>query len=294
VKILLTGSSGFLGSNIYQEISSTHQIFSLSRNAKDFTFDLSTEVPFFNDTKFDVVIHAAGLAHVASKKNDLFQKVNVDGTYNLLKGLELSGIPDKFVFISSVAVYSEMVGALINENSSLKATDHYGRSKIEAEQLVINWCKKYNVTYTIFRLPLVVGKNAPGNLGTMMKGISRGFYFNIGGGTSRKSMVLASDVGKFIIKAAEVGGVYNLTDGHHPSFYDLSIRIANCLGKKKPKNIPVWSAKILAKVGDLIGNRAPINSLKLLKIRSELTFDDRRARNAFGWNPKPVLSNMLF
>ena len=75
MKILLTGTSGFLGKNIYKEISYTHQIFSLSRNAKDFAFDLANEVPVFNDRKFDVVIHAAGLAHVTSNKKDLLQNL---------------------------------------------------------------------------------------------------------------------------------------------------------------------------------------------------------------------------
>jgi len=45
----------------------------------------------------------------------------------------------------------------------------------------------------------------------------------------------------------------------------------------------------LALVGDRLGQKSPINSNKLLKIRSSLIFDDSKAREAFGWNPTPVL-----
>jgi hypothetical protein len=39
-------------------------------------------------------------------------------------------------------------------------------------------------------LPLLVGENPRGNLGVMMRAIDKGYYFNIGGGKARKSMVL--------------------------------------------------------------------------------------------------------
>jgi hypothetical protein len=79
-----------------------------------------------------------------------------------------------------------------------------------------------------------------------------------------------------------------LTDGYHPSFEEFSKYISNQLGKGKPVNIPLWLAKIVAKFGDLIGEKFPINSNKLSKIISPLTFDDSKARKAFGWNPSPV------
>ena len=53
-------------------------------------------------------------------------------------------------------------------------------------------------------------------------------------------------------------------------------------------NLPRFAAVILAKIGDLIGNSFPINSNKLSKITSTLTFDDSKARLAFGWEPTPV------
>jgi nucleoside-diphosphate-sugar epimerase len=186
-------------------------------------------------------------------------------------------------------VYGKYFGIAIDENTPLLAKDPYGLSKIHAEQLILDWCKKHNVICTILRLPLLVGQNPPGNLGAMIKGIQKGYYFNIAGGNAKKSMVLATDVAKSILKVAEIGGIYNLTDGYHPSFKDLSNHISIQLGKKKPKNIPYWLAMIVSKFGDFLGYKVPLNTNNLKKITSDLTFDDRKAKESFGWNPTPVL-----
>jgi nucleoside-diphosphate-sugar epimerase len=248
-------------------------------------------VPNFN-IQFDIVIHAAGKAHSESKtksKKKEFYNVNVIGTKNLLEGLTYSGIPKYFVFISSVSVYGIFAGENINEDTILNADDPYGKSKTEAEYIVKKWCHEHNVICTILRLPLVVGENPPGNLGSMILGIKRGYYFNIAGGNAKKSMVLASDIAKYILKASEVGGIYNLTDGTHPTLNELSRIISKNLGKSFIPNVSFFIAKILAKFGDIIGEPLFFNSNTLSKLTSTLTFDDTKARKAFGWNPSSVL-----
>ncbi len=288
---LLTGSSGFLGNLISQEISKDNALFTLSRSDGHYKINLDTEIADFGRS-FDIVIHAAGKAHNIPKTEieiREFKKTNVIGTLNLLKGLEVSGIPKMFVFISSVSVYGLQNGDDINELCNLNAKDPYGLSKIEAEKIIKIWCKKNNIKYTILRLPLVIGSKPPGNLGSMINAIRKGFYFNIDGGSARKSMVLVSDVSKCILRAAEVGGIFNLTDGYHPNFNELSHLISIQFGKKIVPNMPLFVAKILAFIGDKIGPKFPINSNKLIKITSALTFNDSKAREAFGWNPTPVL-----
>lgn len=290
MKVLLTGSSGFLGKTILTDLSL--DIVTLGRNSGvDIICDLAKEVPKLKP--IDLVIHAAGKAHVVPKteleKKD-FHTVNVIGTNNLLLGLErISILPKSFVFISSVAVYGLCKGILIKEDMPLEASDPYGRSKIEAEQLIKEWCSRNNVICSILRLPLIIGTNPPGNLGSMIRGIQRGYYFNIDGGKARKSMVLSEDVVKIIPDVAKVGGVFNLTDGLNPSFFELSNSIATQLNKPRPRNMPLWIAKSLAFIGDHISNRFPINTNKLSKIISDLTFDDLKARGQLKWEPKSVL-----
>ena len=289
---LLTGGTGFLGYFISKAISENNILVTLSRNIGQYSICLDQKAPVFSE-KFDLVIHAAGKAHSVpktSQEKQVFFDVNFKGTQNLLQGLEESqSLPKAFIFISTVAVYGKENGINISEDAPLLAKDPYGLSKIQAEQLVLDWCKKHNVICTILRLPLLAGQNPPGNLGAMIKGIKKGYYFNIAGGKSKKSMVLAEDVAKSILNVAEIGGIYNLTDGYHPSFAELSNHISIQLCKGKPMNMPIRLARIIAKFGDLLGSKAPLNTNKLKKITSDLTFDDSKAREAFGWNPTPVL-----
>ncbi len=289
MNILITGANGFLGKTILNVLN-TNNIITLSRANSTLNFDLSNSIPLI-DTHIDLVIHAAGKAHLNPITNDEilnFYTTNVIGTKNLLNGM-VANPPKKFVFISSVSVYGLISGQNIKESTILKARDPYGKSKIEAEDVIIKWCFDHKVKCTILRLPLVVGDNPPGNLGAMIRGIKKRYYFNIGCGNAKKSMVLASDVAKFILKASEIGGIYNLSDGYHPTFNELSKNIARKMGKSYVPNLPKLFAYVLAKFGDHLGDKFPLNSDKFLKITSTLTFDDNKARMAFGWDPFPVL-----
>ena len=284
MKILLSGSTGFFGQIILKYLQN-HDVFTINRFAGEYKVDLSKKVPEFSSC-FDLVIHNAGKAHSLPKTETeeiSFFQVNTLGTKNLLQGLE-TVIPKQFVFISSVSVYGLEYGVNVEEHALLNAKDSYGLSKKQAEQIVIDWCNKNNVVCTILRLPLIVGKNPPGNLGVMINAIKKGYYFNVGGGKAKKSMVLADDVARFIPIIAPIGGVYNLTDGEHPTFYSLSTAMA----KKKVPNLSLWAAKKLGLIGDLFPDKFPINSLKLKKITSDLTFDDSKSREK-GWSPQSVL-----
>ncbi len=287
--ILITGSSGFLGKHLVSMLSSKHELYTLSRVNSIYSVDLSLDIPVFKE-KFDIVIHAAGFAHKSNVKfENLFLNTNVIGTRNLLRGLESIALPSKFVYISSVSVYGLTSGNNIDESAELGAKDPYGLSKIEAERIVLEWCQLNDVICTILRLPLIAGINPPGNLGSMINGIKKGFYFNIHNGHAKKSMVLANDVAKYVLEAAYVGGIYNLTDGYHPSFLELSSYISKQFGRKPPKSLNYSIAKFISLVGDLFGSFALINSVKFRKLTSDLTFDDSKARELFGWKPTQIL-----
>lgn len=291
--ILLTGASGFLGKIIREELAKSDLVHTLGRDPNnDIVCDLSKE-GFSTQQPYSLVVHCAGKAHSVPKtaaEKEAFFQVNYEGTVRLCQSLSASGKPPaRFVFISTVAVYGVEAGEGISEAHALAGTTPYAQSKIQAEALLADWCTQNGVTLSIVRLPLIAGPNPPGNLGAMINGIKTGKYLSIKGVNARKSVVMATDVAAIIPRMSEVGGIYNLTDSYHPTFPELEAVIAGQLGKGLPIGIPLWMAKMLGRIGDLAGNKAPINTLKLGKIISSLTFDDRKAQKELGWRPRRVL-----
>lgn len=293
-KLLFTGASGFLGNNIRPILERSYDVHTIGlTDDDDIKFNLAQEVPPIN-THYDVVLHAAGKAHTVPKTEEekkLFYDVNYKGTVNLCKALENTGSPKSLIFISTVAVYGCEYGNLITEEYPLEGSTPYADSKIKAEKHLENWCSKNGVILSILRPSLLAGKNAPGNLGAMVNGIKRGFYMNIAGGKAVKSILMAEDIARLIPLLEKKGGVYNVCDTRQPSFGEISMSVAKQLGKGKPLDIPYWLAWCLAKVGDLLGSKAPINSYKLEKMTKSLTFSNKKAMHELGWEPLDVLEN---
>lgn len=294
---LLTGITGFLG-HIIQEylVREGQTVVGLDEMVKSVGVDITGSFCIKSKLKIDTIIHAAGKAHIIphnQKEEQAFFEVNFEGTKNLCLAFErISSIPPNFIFISTVSVYGVDSGTNIDEQHPLKGKSPYAKSKIVAEEWLQEWAKKNNIRLTILRLPLVAGPNPPGNLGALIKGIKTGRYLSIGKANAKKSIVLAEDVAKIIPAVAEKGGVYNLTDGYHPTFGELEAAICNALGKKTPYSIPVPVATLLAHSGDVLGKKFPLNTDKLKKITSTLTFDDSKARKLLNWDPTPVLSEI--
>lgn len=294
MRILTTGSTGFFGSILTKELGyKGYQIIDFQQEAQQ-KIDLSE--PFRLNIGADIVVHAAGKVHVTPKTDEErqeFYTVNYEGTKNLCRALEeLDVLPKSFIFISTVAVYGIDEGEGITEDHPLNGQTPYADSKILAELWLEEWAKEHNVILGVLRLPLIAGPNPPGNLGAMINAIKSGKYLSIGKANARKSVVWAEDIALIIPTLAEKGGIYNLTDGYHPTFGELEESISKALRKRKPFKVPYWTAKGLALAGNMLGERFPINSDKLRKITSTLTFDDSKARKELGWNPTPVLEKI--
>ena len=294
---LVTGASGFLGSILIKSFkASGTDIVGLSRKKQQINVELSQTFSLPSNGLYNTVIHCAGKAHIVPRtpeEEQDFYKVNFEGTKNLCHALSgLNKLPQSFIFISTVAVYGVDKGENINENHPLNGNTPYAKSKILAEEWLQEWGKENKVVIGILRLPLIAGFNPPGNLGAMIKGIKSGKYLSIGKADARKSVVWAEDIAGIIPRLSEIGGIYNLTDGYHPSFGELESSIAQALGKKRPFKIPQFLANILGFVGDIVGTKFSINSDKLQKITSTLSFDDSKARNELNWKPTKVLDKI--
>lgn len=291
-RVWMTGASGFVGRHVAPVLRSHGiDLITVGRTDEaDIRADLSTTVPALGSGT-GWVLHAMGHAHrvpTTATERSAFVRVNVEGTRHLVRAIErveCAGI----VLLSTVAVYGRVEGQDLTEDASLDAIDPYGASKREAEYVLQEFASHRGCPLLILRLPLVAGTRAPGNLGAMVEALRRGYYVRIGAGEARKSMVLAEDLASHLPRWFGRTDIVNLTDGHHPSFAELERRVCEQLGRRPPLAIPMSAAKVLARIGDLVGDRFPFSTTRLSKLVTSLTFSDARARARLDWAPRRVI-----
>lgn len=292
-KLLFTGGTGFLGNNAKPILDKTYQVTTIGISPKDdIKANFVNEVPNLPE-RYDVVLHAAGKAHIFPKTPEEIQAffdVNHKGTVNLCRALEKIGVPNSFIFISTSAVYGIEDGDFVSEDLPLLGESPYAKSKIMAEEFLTEWAKEHGVILTILRPSLIAGCKAPGNLGAMVNGIKSGAYLSIAHGKARKSLLMAQDIANIVPLAENIGGTFNVCDDDYPTFGQLEHIIANQLGKRPPLSVPYWFAKSLALVGDILPF-FPINSKRLYKIVTSDTMSNEKAKKALGWTPMSTLKN---
>lgn len=296
VNVLLTGHTGFLGRAIRSFLeTNNYTVLQLSKEDGG-RIDITKPITIDPTWNIEFVVHAAGKAHsvpTSPQEEKEFFNVNYEGTKNLCEALNNLEVKVKsFVFISTVSVYGVECGNNIDEEHPLMGTSPYARSKIMAEEHLKSWAQTFNIPLSILRLPLIAGNHPPGNLGSMINAISTGKYLSIGDGSARKSMVWDQDVASLIPVVAAHEGIFNLTDRHHPSFREVELAISERIGKKAPLRIPLAVGKLVGLIGDLVGVKSPINSDKVKKITSDLTFNDDKAVTILGWKPSIVIGKI--
>ena len=294
MKLLFTGASGFLGNNVRPLLEKMYDITTVGLTSQDnYTVNVATDIPDLHE-RYDIVLHAAGKVHSIPKtevERQLFFNVNLQGTKNICAALEKVGIPRAFVFISTVAVYGCDYGENITEEHPLNGITPYAMSKRLAEEYLQKWCLEHNVVLGIIRPSLIAGPNPPGNLGAMIARIRKGRYLSIAGSKAKKSVLMVQDIAHLIPLLVRKGGIYNVCDSSQPVFRELEMLICKQVDKPLPLSIPYWLAKVMALIGDCLGKKAPINSLKLDKITKSLTFSNEKAMRELGWKPMNVLEN---
>ncbi|KAF3360472.1 hypothetical protein VdG1_01432 [Verticillium dahliae VDG1] len=162
-RVLVIGGNGFLGHHVVNQIldeplwsASAVSVIALKcqRNRRpdadrvayheaDIS-DADRLLSIFEDVKPDVVIHTASPApHAAAAvANDLFKKVNVDGTAAVIRACQQTGVT-ALVYTSSASVISDNKSDLINADERWPLirgdaqTEYYTETKAEAEQLVL-------------------------------------------------------------------------------------------------------------------------------------------------------------
>ena len=162
-RVLITGANSYVGTNVEKWLMNEPENFYVETldmrdpNWKDFDF-----------SKFDVVFHVAGIAHVSTKKSmkDLYFKVNRDLTIETAKKAKESGVK-QFIFMSSMIVYNSKE-TKITKDTKPNPDNFYGLSKLQAEEGILPLqSESFNVV--VLRPPMIYGVGSKGNFPKLKK-----------------------------------------------------------------------------------------------------------------------------
>lgn len=161
-RILITGANSFVGTNIEKWLIREPEQFQVD------TVDTMNEAWKKADfTKYDMVFHVAGIAHVNPKLEmaPLYYKVNRDLTIEIANWAKEHGVK-QFIYMSSKIVYhasKSLKGDWVRKDTKPDPNDFYGDSKLQAEKgLKGLQCNTFKVA--IIRPPMIYGPGNKGNL----------------------------------------------------------------------------------------------------------------------------------
>ena len=182
--ILITGGAGYIGSHVTEillkkkkkvflidNLSTGHRKL-INKQAKFFKLNILQKnkvKKILNKNKIDSIIHLAAnlIIGEGQKKPKKYYKNNVLGTKKLLEACKNSMVKN-FIFSSTAAIYKEGQYK-VSENSIVKPKSIYGKTKIKAENLIINFGKKNKINYGILRYFNIAGASPSGKIGLINK-----------------------------------------------------------------------------------------------------------------------------
>jgi nucleoside-diphosphate-sugar epimerase len=146
VKVLVTGSQGFTGRYVKEELlKNNHEVFDLDANLLDKkTLDIEIQ-----SIEVDAVIHLAGIAFVQHGEVNAIYENNIMGTRNLLDTLARYVPNVKHVLVASSAnVYGNTKIEKITEDTPLDPANDYAISKVAMEYIAQLWMDRLPITIT--------------------------------------------------------------------------------------------------------------------------------------------------
>lgn len=296
-RILLTGATGFIGSDIlhkicldgsFQAIVCSRSDVLIKANSVDYFLvnDFEEESLWHNAlVNVEVVIHAAARAHVSrdEKFDPLveYRRVNVDGTMALARQAVAAGVK-RFIFISSIGVNGNINTAPFKETDDPAPAEPYAQSKYEAEIALLQLASETSLEVVIIRPPLVYGANAPGNFGSLVKAISKGLPLPLGAIHNKRSLVALDNLVDLIITCidhpAAANQIFLAGDGEDISTTQLLRGVANAMGK--PSRLIPIPASWLMMAATVLGKKAVAQ-----RLLGSLQVDISKAQQLLGWTP---------
>jgi nucleoside-diphosphate-sugar epimerase len=306
MRFLVTGASGFIGRSICMQllqlnhqvraVTSSHSselrlLASMPNAGQLDVFRVSRDAISPIDwgracDEVDAVIHLGARAHVlreaAANAYAIYRKGNCDVTLALALAALESGV-QRFIFISSVGVNgAETFDAPFTEVDSSAPHSPYAVSKYEAELGLMKLADQRGLDVVIVRPPLVYGPSAPGNFGSLMRAVRRGWPLPLGAVHNQRSLVALDNLVDFIITCIThpmaANQTFLVSDGQDLSTTELVRGMAQAAGvPARLLPVPVWALQAGA---SLLGKGDAVQ-----RLCGNLQVDISKARNLLGWVP---------
>jgi len=295
-RVLLTGATGFIGRGLaaalaaegYRVRAATRTFAALPAEIESAVVgDLRRPVNLseaFRDV--DYVIHSAGLAHSADEIPEAtYREVNAGTTEILAKAAGRAGVR-RFVLMSSIrAQVGPESAAAVSEQMTAAPTDAYGRSKLEAEEVLA----AADLPFVVLRPVLVHGPGMRFNMAELLRLARSPWPLPLGGFTAKRSIVardhLADAAALALANEAMAGGVYVVADPKALSVGEMVAAMRAGLSRR-PGLVPV-PPPLMALAGRLTGRGRQIT-----RLRQSLVADPSRLLAA-GWQPRRTAYDAL-
>ena len=306
-KILVTGSSGFVGSCLIEKLIENvdFQVTALVRRAPAKTNECihyycladfaQIDAGHESLKQIDVVIHLASRVHVMNDTEvdplAAFRAINVGHTLSLARSAAMSGAK-RFIFVSSVKVNGEGTtpGHPYRETDTPNPVDFYGISKLEAEEGLRLVAAETGMEVVIIRPVLVYGPGVKANFESMMKWLRKGIPLPFGAIRNQRSLVALDNLVDLILTCvnhpAAADQTFLVSDGEDVSTTQLLVKLANALNSpSRLLPVPSW---LLTASATLLGKKALSQ-----RLCGSLQVDITKARLLLGWHPVLTLDQAL-
>lgn len=270
MRILMTGSHGFVGSNLIEALSYEHELI---------RWDARVDRPL---PEVDAVIHLAGLAHDTKHTTEMeaYFKVNTLLTQQLYDRF-LRSSAKKFIFFSSIKAQDGDTPYALSK----KKAEEYILDKLKIENGKLNDKKTY-----ILRPCMIHGKGVKGNLPQLYKVVKAGIPWPLAAFENKRSFASIENVSYVVselLNKEVKSGVYPICDDDPISTNDLVRIICECHGKRtRLWRIPRGMMIAFAKLGDML--HLPLNSERLGKLTENYVVSNADIKHALGINEMPI------
>ena len=236
-KVLITGAGSYVGESVRKYICSTSSDFGIE--AVDTMNDTWRKADF---SKYDVVYHLAGIAHVNAdpKMEALYYKVNRDLTIEVARAAKAAGVK-QFIFMSSQIVFHEsrsLKSEVLTVETKENPNGFYGDSKLQAEK-GLHELECDTFTVCILRPPMIYGPNSKGNFPRLVKLAQKTPIFPAW--HNKRSMLYIDNLAEFVKQAilCELSGTFYPQNRELADTVEIIRFFAKAYGHK------VWITRLL-------------------------------------------------